>query len=94
MPRKKLDRGVVNVRTAPETSDKLKEKAKAMGYIHGGEGATGQLLDAIAGERYELVPKEIWDKCITLMREISYNSKREDENNPHATNLKNKKEVK
>jgi hypothetical protein len=46
--RKKLDRTNLHARVAPETGEKLKEIAQALGYIHGGEGSTGQLLDAIA----------------------------------------------
>ncbi len=78
MPRKKLDRGVVNVRTARDTPDLLKEKAKERGFIYDGEGATGLFLDAIAHDEYELIPKETWNKCLTLMREIQYNNNRGD----------------
>lgn len=46
--RKKLDRTNLHARVAPHTGDKLKEIAYILGYIHGGEGSTGQLLDAIA----------------------------------------------
>lgn len=46
--RKKLDRTNLHARVAPYTGDKLKEIAYILGYIHGGEGSTGQLLDAIA----------------------------------------------
>ncbi|MBW4670844.1 MAG: hypothetical protein KME60_26320 [Cyanomargarita calcarea GSE-NOS-MK-12-04C] len=46
--RKKLDRTNLHARVAPKTGEKLKEIAQALGYIHGGEGSTGQLLDAIA----------------------------------------------
>jgi hypothetical protein len=49
--RKKLDRTNLHARVAPETGDKLKEIAQALGYIHGDEGSTGQLLDAIAKRR-------------------------------------------
>lgn len=48
MGRKKLDRDSLHARVAPETADKLKQIAVQLGYIHGGEGSTGQLLDAIA----------------------------------------------
>ena len=56
MGRKKLNRSVINVRTAPDTADKLKAMAYALGYIYDGEGATGQLLDAIASGELSLVP--------------------------------------
>jgi hypothetical protein len=46
--RKKLDRTNLHARVAPYTGDKLKEIAYVLGYVHGGEGSTGQLLDAIA----------------------------------------------
>lgn len=49
--RKKLDRTNLHARVAPETGEKLKQIAQALGYIHGGEGSTGQLLDAIAKRR-------------------------------------------
>lgn len=54
MGRKKLNRSVVNVRTAPDTADKLKTIAANLGYIYDGEGATGQLLDAIANGTIQL----------------------------------------
>lgn len=56
MGRKKLNRSVVNVRTAPDTPDKLKAMAYELGYIYDGEGATGQLLDAIASGELSLIP--------------------------------------
>ncbi len=46
--RKKLDRTNLHARVALETGDKLKQIAQSLGYIHGEEGSTGQLLDAIA----------------------------------------------
>ena len=57
MGRKKLNRSVVNVRTAPDTADKLRAMAYELGYIYDGEGATGQLLDAIASGEIGLVPQ-------------------------------------
>ncbi|NHC34432.1 hypothetical protein [Scytonema millei] len=59
MGRKKLNRSVVNVRTAPDTANKLKTIAADLGYIYDGEGATGQLLDAIADGLIQLVPQGI-----------------------------------
>jgi len=56
--RKKLNRSVINVRVAPETPEILKNKAKTLGYLHGKEGATGQLLDAIAHDLIQLIPTE------------------------------------
>ncbi len=56
--RKKLNRSVINVRVGTDTPEILKNKAKALGYIHGGEGATGQLLDAIAQDLIQLIPTE------------------------------------
>ena len=53
--RKKLDRTNLHARVAPETGDKLKEIAQALGYTHGGEGSTGQLLDAIAQGKIILI---------------------------------------
>lgn len=46
--RKKLDRTNLHARVAHKTGDKLKQIAHKLGYIHGDEGSTGQLLDAIA----------------------------------------------
>jgi hypothetical protein len=57
MGRKKLNRSIVNVRTAPDTADKLKTIAYKLGYIYDGEGATGQLLDAIASGEILLMPQ-------------------------------------
>lgn len=54
--RKKLDRTNLHARVAPHTPDKLKEIAKALGYIYDNEGSTGQLLDAIAQGRLILIP--------------------------------------
>lgn len=59
MGRKKLNRSVVNVRTAPDTPDKLKAMAYALGYIYDGEGATGQLLDAIASGELKVSADQI-----------------------------------
>jgi hypothetical protein len=53
--RKKLDRTNLHARVAPETGEKLKQIAQALGYIHGGEGSTGQLLDAIASGEIILI---------------------------------------
>ncbi|AFY88675.1 MAG: hypothetical protein CLLPBCKN_000972 [Chroococcidiopsis cubana SAG 39.79] len=58
MGRKKLNRSVVNVRTAPDTPSKLKDLAYTLGYIYDGEGATGQLLDAIASGLIQLTSQE------------------------------------
>jgi hypothetical protein len=46
--RKKLERTNLHARVAPGTGDKLKEIAQILGFTHGNEGSTGQLLDAIA----------------------------------------------
>lgn len=59
MGRKKLNRSVVNVRTAEDTADKLKSIAYELGYIYDGEGATGQLLDAIASGEIELSRSDV-----------------------------------
>jgi hypothetical protein len=53
--RKKLDRTNLHARVAPGTGDKLKEISQILGYTHGGEGSTGQLLDAIAGGELILI---------------------------------------
>lgn len=53
--RKKLDRTNLHARVALGTGDKLKEIAQALGYIHGEEGSTGQLLDAIASGKIILI---------------------------------------
>lgn len=45
---KDIPRGVINVRTGIDTSEILKELAFECGYLYSGEGATGELLDAIA----------------------------------------------
>ncbi|NJL64754.1 MAG: hypothetical protein HC903_26765 [Methylacidiphilales bacterium] len=58
--RKKLDRTNLHARVAHETGDKLKQIAQTLGYIHGDEGSTGQLLDAIAdGELNINCPQKI-----------------------------------
>jgi hypothetical protein len=53
--RKKLDRTNLHARVAPKTGDKLKEIAQSLGYVHGDEGSTGQLLDAIAQGKIILI---------------------------------------
>jgi hypothetical protein len=53
--RKKLDRTNLHARVAPGAGDKLKEIAQTLGYIHGGSGSTGQLLDAIASGELILI---------------------------------------
>ena len=83
MPRKKLDRGIINVRCDRATPEILKKIAKEKGFIYDSEGATGQLLDAIASGEYKLISKEVWNKCLTLMEEIKYNSNREVDVLPH-----------
>jgi hypothetical protein len=50
MGRKKLDR--------PETVDRLKNLAAALGYQHGGQGSIAQILDAVAQGKIILVPTE------------------------------------
>lgn len=54
--RKRLDRTNLHARVAEGTSEKLKEIAKAFGYIYDEEGSTGQLLDAIAEGKLILIP--------------------------------------
>lgn len=58
MGRKKLDRDSLHARVAPQTAEKLKDIAFKLGYIHGGEGSTGQLLDAIATGKVVLLPTD------------------------------------
>lgn len=53
--RKKLDRTSLHARVAPVTPEKLKEIAEKLGYIHGNEGSTGKLLDAIASGEIILI---------------------------------------
>ncbi len=53
--RKKLDRTSMHARVAPETAEKLKDIAKALGYIYDEEGSPGQLLDAIAQGKVILI---------------------------------------
>lgn len=55
MPRKKLNRTTVLARVSPATPDKIKEIAEKLGYTYGGEGSTGQLLDAIASGKLILI---------------------------------------
>lgn len=55
--RKKLGRDNLHARVAPETAQKLREIAKALGYIYSDEGSTGQLLDAIASGEVILIAK-------------------------------------
>lgn len=50
MGRNKQERTNLHARVAIETPAKLKSFAFELGYIHGGEGSIGQLLDAIASE--------------------------------------------
>lgn len=56
MGRKRLNRDSLHARVAPQTADKLKDIAFKLGYIHGHEGSTGQLLDAIAQGSIVLLP--------------------------------------
>lgn len=53
--RKKLDRTNLHARVAPETPERLKNIALALGYLYNDEGSTGQLLDAIASGEVVLV---------------------------------------
>jgi hypothetical protein len=46
--RKPLDRALKAFRLADGTNEKLKVLAIELGYVYGGDGATGALLDAIA----------------------------------------------
>lgn len=55
--RKKLGRDNLHARVAPETAERLKEIAKALGYMYSSEGSTGQLLDAIASGEVILIAK-------------------------------------
>lgn len=55
MPRRKLNRDSLHARVAPGTSEKLKEIAAVLGYLYNREGATGQLLDAIAAGELILI---------------------------------------
>lgn len=57
MPRKKLNRVNLHSRVSPETPQKLKGIAKAMGFVWGNKGETGKLLDAIANGEILIVPK-------------------------------------
>lgn len=56
MGRKKLDRDSLHARVAPQTAETLKDIAFKLGYIHGDEGSTGKLLDAIATGKVVLLP--------------------------------------
>lgn len=58
MGRKKLDRQEFHARVAPETVDRLKNLAAALGYQHGGQGSIAQILDAVAEGRIILVPTD------------------------------------
>ena len=39
---------MINVRVDPQTPEIIKRTAYDCGYVYGGEGATGEFLDAIA----------------------------------------------
>ena len=54
MGRNKQERTNLHARVALSTSDELKQIAFEFGYIHGGEGSIGQLLDAIANREITL----------------------------------------
>ena len=57
MGRPKLDRIVLQVRVAQDTSSKLKEMALELGYQYGADGNTGKFLDAIASVPVEKLGK-------------------------------------
>lgn len=54
MGRKKLERQHLHARVATTTPAKLKQIALLLGFEYGGDGAVGQLLDAIADAKIEL----------------------------------------
>lgn len=64
MARKKLDRGSLHARVAPETPDKIKQIAFNLGFVYGNEGSTGQLLDAIASGEIALVSAKNFPKVV------------------------------
>ncbi len=59
-----MNRDSLHARVAPETSEKLKEKALILGFVYDGEGSIGKLLDAIASEEIVLVPKPSWEAVL------------------------------
>ncbi len=58
MSRDKRERTNLHARVAIETAEKVKQIAFNLGYIHGGEGSIGQLLDAIADGEIKLSPTD------------------------------------
>lgn len=44
----KRDRAIVLARVDEETQEKVKAVAKHLGYVYGGKGSIGKLLDGIA----------------------------------------------
>ncbi len=64
MGRKKLDRGSLHARVAPETPDKIKQIAFNLGFMYGDEGSTGQLLDAIASGEIALISSKNFSKVV------------------------------
>ena len=64
--RKKLNRGNLHARVAPDTPDKLKEIAYKLGYTHANQGSTGKLLDAIASSKIILLPDTIHTKMVNV----------------------------
>lgn len=62
MGRKKLNKYQLRCWVEPESLDKLKLIAAAMGHNYAGEGSIGPLLDAIASQDLILIPtKNILD---------------------------------
>jgi hypothetical protein len=60
--RKPLGRSSLHARVARDTAEKLKEIALMYGYVYDNEGATGQLLDAIANGELLLIPSKSYSR--------------------------------
>jgi hypothetical protein len=69
--RKPLDKSSLHARVSPETASRLRAIAESLGYKYGSSGATGELLDAIASQKWVLVKKEEWEKVQKLVATLS-----------------------
>ena len=76
-------------RTDPKTPELLKQKALERGFVYGGQGATGEFLDAVASDRYVLIDKEIWKTVLQLCEKVSIMEMSSAKKPP--TNLNNQK---
>lgn len=53
-----LSKTKLSVRVDPDTPTTIRDMAASFGYVYGGEGATGELLDAIVSGKFILISKK------------------------------------